>query len=611
MTKKQKLELTWVGKENRPRLEPRVLVADEGLSHHAGVRRGAGDIFDNMLIHGDNLLALKALEAEYAGQVKCVYIDPPYNTGSAFEHYDDGLEHSIWLGLMRDRLEIIRRLLREDGLLFVQIDDNEVAYLTVMLDELFGRDSRVNTIAVKMSEASGVKMAHTDRRLPKLKEYILVYRKTITPPLRTELIPVAEWNEEYKTILLGIERDEVEKIKALCANESAGEHDSAACNRLLARAYTMTLQQYFKESRIKKEDYQSFKFDNAWRIVQAVGSSSVLSMAKRLPRQQQEISAGLSARGLIYLYKSNFDHLAKQPRIQIIFADQNLFRNPGDFWTDIKTTGGVGQEGGVLFPNGKKPEALVRRLISMCTNPGDLVLDSFAGSGTTGAVAHKMGRRWIMVELGEHAHTHIVPRLRKVIDGEDPGGVTKATGWAGGGGYRYYRLAPSLMEKDRWGREVISPAYNAAMLAEALCKLEGFTYAPNPDVWWQHGRSTDTDWLYVTTQTLGPRELAHLSEEVGDGRTLLVLCAAWVGDARAFENLTLRKIPNHVRDKCEWGKDDYSLNVANLPMAADAPGLTATVAPDDDAAPSAPPKRGRPPKAPHPTLFDDAGEGEP
>lgn len=251
-----------------------------------------------------------------------------------------------------------------------------------------------------------------------------------------------------------------------------------------------------------------------------------------------------------------------------------------------------------------KPEELIKLVLHISTAPGDLVLDSFAGSGTTGAVAHKMGRRWIMVELEETCITHTIPRLKKVIDGEDPGGVTNATSWQGGGGFRYYRLAPSLMEKDRWGREVISKAYNAAMLAEALCKLEGFTYRPNPDVWWQHGQSSEADFIHVTTQTLGPRELAHLSEEVGDGRTLLVLCSAWVGDADVFENLTLRKIPNHVRDKCEWGKDDYSLNVVNLPMA-ESPVICGEPDPDD----SAPPRRRGPlSKAPQPGLFD--GEGD-
>lgn len=572
MSKKQKLELTWVGKENRPRLEPRILIEDPAKSYHAAKRVTDKDIFDNVLIHGDNLLALKALEAEYAGKVKCIYIDPPYNTGSAFEYYDDGLEHSVWLALMRDRLELLRTLLARDGLIFVQIDDNEMAYLTVLMDELFGRENRVNVVAVKMSEASGVKMSHVDKKLPKLKEYLLIYRKEITPKLTLDGVPAGAWNDEYKTLLLGIDRESIDEIKEICSRDSNDQSSVDRVNALLKGARTMTLSSYFKNHGIKAGDQDGFKFDNAWRIIQAVGSSSVLNMAKLQPKYDQEIAAGLSARGLVYLYKTDFDENAKQPRIQVIFADQNLLRNPGDFWTDIKTTGGVGQEGGVLFPQGKKPEALLRRVIQMCTAPNDVVLDSFAGSGTTGAVAHKMGRRWIMVELGDHCSTHIIPRLRRVIDGSDQGGISKAIDWNGGGGFRYYDLAPSLLEKDKWGREVISRDYDAAMLTQALCKLEGFTYAPSPDIWWKQGHSSESDFLYVTTQTLGPDELAALSDDVGEGRSLLVLCAAWRGNADHFTNLTLRKIPNHIRSKCEWGRDDYSLNVANLPMAEFEPG---------------------------------------
>jgi adenine-specific DNA-methyltransferase len=567
MTKKQKLELTWVGKENKPRLEPRILIEDPSKSYHAAKRVSETDIFDNFLIHGDNLLALKALEADYAGKVKCIYIDPPYNTGSAFEFYDDGIEHSIWLSLMRDRIELLRTLLASDGLMFVQIDDNEMAYLTVMMDELFGRENRVNVVAVKMSEASGVKMSHVDKKLPKLKEYVLIYRKEQTPKLTMEDVPAGSWNDEYKTLLLGLSREEIDEIKEITSAEANDQSAIDRCNQILSHGKTETLGSYFKSQNIKSTDQDSFKSENAWRIIQAVGSSSVLSMAKQQPRYDQEIAAGLSARGLVYLYKTDFDRESKQPRIQVIFADQNLMRNPGDFWTDIKTTGGVGQEGGVLFPQGKKPEALIKRIIQMCTSTGDLVLDSFAGSGTTGAVAHKMGRRWIMVELGDHCSTHIVPRLTKLIDGSDQGGVTKAMDWKGGGGFRYFELAPSLIEKDKWGREIISREYNAEMLAQAICKLEGFVYNPSSEIYWQQGRSSESDFIFVTTQTLSAEELATLSSEVGEGRTLMVLCAAWRGNADQWPNLTLRKIPNHIRSKCEWGHDDYSLNVANLPMA--------------------------------------------
>ena len=218
-----------------------------------------------------------------------------------------------------------------------------------------------------------------------------------------------------------------------------------------------------------------------------------------------------------------------------------------------------------------KPERLLKRILEIATNPNDLVLDSFAGSGTTGAVAHKMGRRWIMIELGEHCHTYIIPRLKKVIDGEDQGGISKAVNWQGGGGFRHYSLAPLLLEQDRWGNWVVNKNYNPAMLAEALCKLEGFTYAPSDAQWWNHGYSSEQDFIYVTTQNLSHQQLQELAEEVGGDRSLLVCCAAFRGKSDQFSNLTLKKIPKMVLTRCEWAHDDYSLNVANLPMSAPSP----------------------------------------
>jgi len=219
-----------------------------------------------------------------------------------------------------------------------------------------------------------------------------------------------------------------------------------------------------------------------------------------------------------------------------------------------------------------KPERLLKRILELSTNPGDLVLDSFASSGTAGSVANKMGRRWLMVELGEHCHSHIIPRLRKVIDGQDAGGVTEAVGWKGGGGFRYYRLAPSLLEKDKWGNWVISKEFNAAMLAEAVCKLEGFQYAPSDTVYWQHGHSTERDFLYVTTANLNHEQLQALSDEVGAERSLLVVCSAFRGRKEGYANLTVKKIPKAVLARCEWGHDDYSLAVENLPKAPPKPG---------------------------------------
>jgi adenine-specific DNA-methyltransferase len=239
---------------------------------------------------------------------------------------------------------------------------------------------------------------------------------------------------------------------------------------------------------------------------------------------------------------------------------------------DLKTMFGDRDD---VFQN-PKPEKLLHRVLTLASNPGDLVLDSFAGSGTTGAVAHKMGRRWIMVELGEHCHTHIVPRLQKVIDGQDRGGVTQACVWHGGGGFRYYELAPTLLATDRWGNLVINPEYDPGMLSAAMCKLEGFAYAPSETLWWQHGHSSESDFIYVTTQTLSAEQFEALADELGPERSLLVCCGAYRGvtaaqAAQRWPQLTIKKIPKMVKDRCEWGHDDYSLNVANLPMAAKQP----------------------------------------
>jgi adenine-specific DNA-methyltransferase len=240
---------------------------------------------------------------------------------------------------------------------------------------------------------------------------------------------------------------------------------------------------------------------------------------------------------------------------KVLFGEQNVFATP-------------------------KPEKLLSRILDLSTQPGDLVLDSFAGSGTTGAVAQKMGRRWIMVELGEHCHTHIVPRLKKVLDGQDVGGVTSAVGWKGGGSFRYLRLAPSLLKRDTWGHWVINPAYNAEMLAEAMCKHMGFIYAPSAAHFWQHGHSTESAFIYVTTGSLSHEQLAVISEAVGPERSLLICCKAFMAEANAYANLSIKKIPKAVLQKCEWDHDDYSFSIDVLASPSGPPDPDTDTDPD-------------------------------
>jgi adenine-specific DNA-methyltransferase len=534
MTKKQKLELTWIGKDARPKLEPRILLEDPARSYHAKHRVTENDIFDNRLIFGDNLLALKALEAEFAGKVKCVFIDPPYNTGSAFTHYDDGVEHSIWLSLMRDRLEIIRRLLAEDGSLWITIDDNEAHYLKVMCDEVFGRACAVANIAWRSSDAANndAKTFSVDHN------HILVYSRQ-PGWLSYELPRTEEANAHYKN------PDNDPNGPWFMGNLSSPKPRPNLRYKVISPA-----------------GYDIDPPANGWRWQESTLQEMI---------QTGEIVFSPDGRRVIKkTYLKNQRGLA-----------------PSTMWDDIEETGHNRQakyELKKLFPSvdtaelfaTPKPERLIRKALMIATRPNDLVLDSFAGSGTTGAVAHKMGRRWIMIELGEHCHTHIIPRLQKVLDGEDQGGISKAVNWQGGGGFRYYKLAPSLLEKDRWGNWIVNREYNAAHLAEALCKLEGFIYAPSETRWWQQGNSSERDFIYITTQNLSAEQLAALSDEVGGEHSLLVCCAAYHGitagkAAERWPNLTLKKIPKMVLSRCEWGHDDYSLNVANLPMAAPSP----------------------------------------
>ena len=524
--KKQKLELTWIGKDERPRLEPRILIEDPELSYHAKERHSDDDIFDNVLIHGDNLLALKALAQDYAGKVKCIYIDPPYNTGSAIFDYEDGLEHSIWLSLIRDRLSLLHELLDETGSIWISIDDNEGHYLKVLCDEIFGRKNFVTTVIWQKkygpkSDSKFISSSH---------DFIIVYAKNIDRVLIKHLHKTEKQTSRYTN------RD----------RDPRGPWKAGDVLRNEVRDYAVfpiqlpSGEEVFPPSgtswRYASDKFKELIADN--RIWFGVDGKARPAIKRFL----SEVKNTIPAESIWFHGDVGHNDLAKK-------ESRNLF-------------------GAQLFST-PKPEKLLTRIMGIATEPGDLVLDSFSGSGTTGAVAQKMLRRWILVELEDHCHTHIAPRLRKVIDGEDSGGITEAVNWKGGGGFRYYHLAPSLLEKDIYGNWVISKEYNAAMLAEALCKNMGFVYDPAQDEnqYWRHGYSTETDFIFVTTASMTHAALKKLSEDVGPDRSLLVCCKAFNANADAFDNLTIKKIPHAILSKCEWGHDDYSLNVANLPMA--------------------------------------------
>ena len=558
MAKNTRLELTWIGKDVRPRLEPRILIEDPAISHHASAK-GENDIFDNVLIKGDNLLALKALEADYVGKVKCIFIDPPYNTGSAFEHYDDGVEHSLWLSLMRDRLELIRTLMAENGSLWITIDDNEGHYLKVLCDEIFGRKNFVRHVTWQKKYS----VSNNFQGIASLTDHILIYRKSEV--FQNNLLPRTD---DATARYSNPDNDKRGPWKAVDYLNQA----TVSQRPNLVYAITNPVTGEVVRNRIK-----AWKYDPETHAAHVAekrlwwglhGENSVPALKLFL----SEVREGMTPHNWWPHAEVGHTDESKKEIIEL-FGSENVFETP-------------------------KPERLLQRIIALATKPGDFVLDSFAGSGTTGAVAHKMGRRWIMVELGDHAVTHIVPRLMKVIDGEDKGGVTEATGWNGGGGFRFYRLAPSLLATDKWGNWVISKTYNAAMLAEAICKLMGFVYAPSQDPaeYWRHGHSSERDFIYVTTASLTHDQLRSITQDVGPERTLLICCKAFNARATDFENLTVKKIPHAVLSRCEWGKDDYSLRIAALPEREAEP------APPPDPAPASKRRKARPDQ---PSFLDD------
>lgn len=520
MTGRQKLELTWVGKENRPALEPRILLEDAPRSYHAPHRVSDESLFDNRLIFGDNLLALKALEQEFTGGIRCVYVDPPYNTGSAFDHFEDGLEHSIWLSLMRDRFEILGRLLQPEGSLWVSIDDNEAGYLRVLLDEILGRQNFVATVIWEK------RTSRENRRVFSFNhDYILVFARDRARFEQTRnLLPLS---------------DEVRGRYKNPDNDPRGPWQSVSANAMAGHG---TPSQFYK-----------LKTPAGVLLDPPAGRCWLYTQQ----RMEEEI-----AKGNIWFGKDG----RSVPRVKRFLSDtEGRGLTPETIWRadEVGTNDSAKKDLIALF-NGKavfdnpKPEGLIKRILEIATNPGDVVLDSFGGSGTTGAVAHKMRRRWIMVELGKHCHEVIIPRLQKVIDGADRGGVSEAVGWKGGGGFNFYRLAESLLvtDKDLSTAQkpvyVVNPKYDAKMLIRAICKIENFRYLR--DNRW-HGASSEHHFLYVTTSLLSQRHLDSVTVQLGEQEALLIYCTRRASGLKVPHNIEVKKIPRDLLAKCSFEED--------------------------------------------------------
>ncbi|MDE5783713.1 MAG: site-specific DNA-methyltransferase [Prevotella sp.] len=527
--KLNKLELTWIGKydEDKQPIEPRILIENPEYScgeAETGLLPNGKPWNGNMLIHGDNLLALKSLEQDYAGCVKCIYIDPPYNTGNAFTHYDDGVEHSLWLSLMRERLIILQNLLKPEGTIWISIDADESHYLKVLCDEIFGRKNFVDEVIWQRSYSP----INLKKTLSRCHDTILVYAKERTDSFELNRLPrSAEANDRYKNP----------------DNDSRGiwkAGDLSVGPAVQENIYPITTPSgrvcYPPEGyswRLSKERFNEYVADN--RIWFGSDGNNVPAIKRFIT----EVKDGIVA--MTFWPYQEVGHNQDAKKEIKAFGFESIFDTP-------------------------KPERLIERILTLGSNKDDIVLDSFLGSGTTAAVAHKMGRRWIGVELGDHAYTHCAVRLQKVVDGSDQGGISKAQNWKGGGGFKFYELAPSLLNHDKHGNLVINKEYNADMLAAAMAKHEGFTYAPDADVYWKQGKGAEKDYIFTTTQFLTVEALELLHEQMCEDESLLICCTSFQPECRnRFPNITLKKIPQMLLGRCEFDRDDYSLNIVSLP----------------------------------------------
>ncbi|MEL6850451.1 MAG: site-specific DNA-methyltransferase [Bacteroidota bacterium] len=561
----QKLELTWIGKGGEPKLEPRILI--EQPEHSAG----EADT-NNMLIHGDNLLALKALEQEFSGRIKCIYIDPPFNTGQAFEYYDDNLEHSIWLNLLYQRIKILYKLLHKDGLFWIHLDDVEVHYCKVLLDEIFTRGGFVSHITYERSAVAGLGQGGY---LVDTTEHLLLYKKgelpskTILSYRDLEFKTIKRYNKlvvskGHKKLVREFNSKSNDKPVRVFEHQefeiqSVSLKDFEKREKEIRTFYSLNLDKLFRGNRVQKEN--AFQND----LISQMDKQSLYSV-------EYTPSRGKYKDQLTTLYYYNKELLSWLSDTALV-QDNKVVKSQKltTLWTHKEIPkADIANEGGVYFPRGKKPEQLIRRIIEMSTEEGDYILDSFLGSGTTAAVAHKMGRNYIGIEFGDQIYTHSLPRLSNIIKGKELTGVTKVTNWQGGGGFKFYTLAPSLLKKDKYGNWIIDEQYNADMLAAAMAKQEGFRYQPDMHLYWKQGQSTEKDFIYTTTQFVTVETLDQIHDEMQADQSLLICCRAFQQECkRRHSNITIKKIPHMLLGRCEFGKEDYSLNIIDMPEELD------------------------------------------
>ncbi len=377
----------------------------------------------NILVHGDNLEALKALLPFYAGRVKCIYIDPPYNTKSAFPDYDDNLEHSIWLGIMYPRLKLLREFLREDGCIWISIDDHEGAYLKVVCDEVFKRPNFVIQTTIQRGAATGHKAINPTP--VQVSDYMLTYAKNKSKWTYHPVYVARGYDKAYNKYIINPD-DPYEEWKFGSLKELERELGKKADELIKTESARII--------RTAQPDYNAVGEETRKLIDASIANPQRIFVQHRIDRPDIYLKDGER----ILFYKD---------KMKMVDGKLTTAELATSIWTDMNYQG-IAKEGGVKFSRSKKPESQIARVLEMSTEPGDLVMDVFLGSGTTAAVAHKMGRRWLGVEMGDHCKSLCLPRLKDVVDGSDKTGVTKRYAWQGGGGFKFYELGEPLLDEN-------------------------------------------------------------------------------------------------------------------------------------------------------------------
>ena len=542
MAKNNKLELSWFNKEDKLKIEPRILIENTELSYYK-----KDTVPSNMLIHGDNLLALKALEANFTNEVKCIYIDPPYNTRSAFEHYDDNLEHSTWLSLMKPRLEILRSLLSKNGVIFLHIDNNEFAYLKVLCDEVFGRNNFIETLIPVMNPRGN----QANKFIATMHEYILVYAKSYTDVKINKLILNEDQKKQYKHF---------DANKGMYFREIGLRKRGAGSRRIDAPNQWYPI--FFDPESQKitsKQENTHIGFVSIWPMLSNGEEGRWRWSYSSVEENKEDLIVRKVSRNGRYEYDVfQKDYLTEHKSTKMkSIIDEN---------TNNEIATRHLKELGIPFDN-PKPEGLISQLISIGSDEGDIVLDSFLGSGTTMAVAHKMNRNWIGIEMGNQAYTHCKVRIDKVIDNEDQGEITNLVDWKGGGGYKFYELAPTLIKEDNFGQVIINPEYNGDMLASAVAKHEGYIFNPDSTIYWKQATNDSKSYLFVTTKHITKEYLLSISLEMQDGEYLVIVCKPFDSNITSeFRNIEIKKLPQSLLDNCEYGIENYNLNIIHPPV---------------------------------------------